>query len=287
MRNNKTMDINFYFKRLREEKLSPKFIFSRVIFRSGLFLPVKLNLDKEMNGKIYLHPSSIPHDIFVKGSNQDLIIAICRTFIKENDTVFDVGANVGVFSILFSNFCKKGKIFSFEPTKKIFRFLLENIELNKINNIFAINFAISNINGVVSFFENKYSDDLNYIDNRELKNSASVLSIRLNSFMEIFGLEKIDFLKIDTEGAELLVLNSMKDKLKKTRVIYFEFNGDNYSKFNYDKKDVIELLKLNNFNIFIPQIKENQLKLIPFKMENINDDMESDNLLAINRDYIL
>ena len=47
--------------------------------------------------------------------------------ITENDTIIDVGAHIGLFSLLVSQFCKSGKIFSFEPTRENFDLLVANL----------------------------------------------------------------------------------------------------------------------------------------------------------------
>ena len=63
--------------------------------------------------------------------------------INQSDIIIDVGAHIGLFSLLVSQFCKIGKIFSFEPIRENFDLLVSNLELNRIQNIFPFNVGVS------------------------------------------------------------------------------------------------------------------------------------------------
>lgn len=276
------MNLRYYFKKLKEERFSSKFILSKIILKMKLNLPIKINLNKSIKGKIYLHSTPISHSFFLSKSRLSPDIMLFREFIKKGDMVLDIGANVGTFSILFSQLCNEtGIVFSFEPTKKVFKYLLENINLNNINNIIPINAAISDVNGILSLVENEYSDEQNYLSKNKKNNSSRVLSLRLDFFFSNIKADSLDFLKIDTEGAELLVLKSLGKKIQNVKVIYFEFNSDNYSRFNYTKKDIIKFLKKNNFEIFLPVLISNKLRMN--SIEGTYDKIKNTNLLAINK----
>ena len=71
-----------------------------------------------------------------------------KNFVKKklnkNSNTIDIGANLGYFSILFSSIIKQGKVYSFEPEKKNFKKLLDNIKLNNFKNILPYNIGLSN-----------------------------------------------------------------------------------------------------------------------------------------------
>ena len=52
--------------------------------------------------------------------------------INDNDIIIDIGAHIGLFSLFASQYCKKGKIYCFEPIKENYDILTENIDLNKL-----------------------------------------------------------------------------------------------------------------------------------------------------------
>ncbi|HEY9062654.1 MAG TPA: FkbM family methyltransferase [Pseudobacteroides sp.] len=72
--------------------------------------------------------------------------------VKEGDTVLDIGANIGLFSLAVYDRCKGNvRIFIYEPIPEIYKMLKQNIELYNPENLIAFPFGVSNQSGVVSF----------------------------------------------------------------------------------------------------------------------------------------
>ncbi len=71
--------------------------------------------------------------------------------IKENDLIIDIGAHIGMFSILAGKFAPKGRVYSFEPSVDNFTLLKENVELNKLGNVVLINKAVAKESGTREF----------------------------------------------------------------------------------------------------------------------------------------
>lgn len=142
--------------------------------------------------------------------------------IRDTDIVIDVGAHIGLFALYSSQFCKNGKIYCFEPVKENFDLLKSNLELNGIRNVVAINAAISTDNGTVTI----------YLDEDEAGHSmygTGIKQVQVKSFslQDVFDsnkLEKCDFLKIDCEGEEYKIIDSLPtsyfDKINKICVEY-------------------------------------------------------------------
>lgn len=61
--------------------------------------------------------------------------------IHNEDTIIDVGAHIGIFSIYAAQFCKAGKIFSFEPLADNFKVLKRHVMMNKFENVFIKKFG--------------------------------------------------------------------------------------------------------------------------------------------------
>ncbi len=142
--------------------------------------------------------------------------------IRDTDIVIDVGAHIGLFALFSSQFCKNGKIYCFEPVKENFDLLKLNLELNNIRNVVAINAAISTDNGIVTI----------YLDEDESGHSmygTGIKQVQVKSFslQDVFDsnkLEKCDFLKIDCEGEEYKIIDSLPtpyfDKINKMCIEY-------------------------------------------------------------------
>ena len=73
--------------------------------------------------------------------------------INVNDTVIDIGAHIGLFSLLVSQLCKTGKILSFEPVRENFDLLVSNLKLTR--SIFSIWIFLVDF-GILAFFERDF-----------------------------------------------------------------------------------------------------------------------------------
>ncbi|MCK4918259.1 MAG: FkbM family methyltransferase [Candidatus Pacebacteria bacterium] len=141
-----------------------------------------------------------------------------NVFLEENDIVIDAGANIGVFSIFASKqIGKNGHVFAFEPIKRTNQLLIKNIETNFIKNIQAIPYALGDTNINISFFVDKdklvSSSSEIQNENAEIEN---VEQITLDSFLEKnTDINKIDFIKVDIEGAERKFLEGAKQTIQK------------------------------------------------------------------------
>ncbi|VVB54882.1 Hexuronic acid methyltransferase AglP [uncultured archaeon] len=148
--------------------------------------------------------------------------------IKENDTVIDIGANSGIFSIYAGYKASKGKVYSFEPVRENFEKLKENIILNRMTNVITIEKAVSNTNGTKNIFLNtenngghSFFNDFMWKEN-ETGKEIKITTISLQGIFDENKIEKIDFLKCDCEGAEYEIFFPFKELLKKIDRISME-----------------------------------------------------------------
>lgn len=183
--------------------------------------------------------------------------------IKKGDTILDIGANVGVFSLLGSKIVgETGKIYAFEPSKNTFEALSENIALNGFKNIYPQQLALSNTEGVI-YLGTVENDALNFIDKNNTKGEA-VDMVTLDKWLKINNLPKIDFIKIDIEGAELLCFKGAVEMLKKTPpTIIMECNEKWCKRFDYSVFDLLQFL--HSFGYTFEQYEEAQWICYPPK----------------------
>ncbi len=145
--------------------------------------------------------------------------------IKKNDIIVDVGAQIGVFSLYASK--KAKKVIAIEPEPENYKLLLENIRLNNKKNIFPINsvvsksekeqrFQIINDTGGCSLYQIRTQKRCSK------KKRIFVTSVTLDYLFDSFKLSKIDFLKLDCEGAEYEILESSISVLPKIKVLVIE-----------------------------------------------------------------
>jgi FkbM family methyltransferase len=148
---------------------------------------------------------------------------IWRDLSTKSNTIADVGANVGVFSVLAKANNPNAQVIAFEPQPNIFEILKKNNAINNFD-IHCENNAISNTSGSVPFFNhgpNTFSDNnttsgsLNKTWRPIDQNSINVEAITLESYIKTNNIESIDLLKIDVETLEYDVLLGYGDFLLK------------------------------------------------------------------------
>jgi len=172
-----------------------------------------------------------------------------RSYLRSNDVVIDVGANIGFFTLISSILGGKyGKVYAIEAHPKTYKYLQGNIALNGIENVRTFNVALGNRNGVVRFSDGK-SDDTNLVVTSD---SGITVPIRRLDEIEIEN-GSISLLKIDVEGYEKFVIEGGEHVLQKVQCIYFESIERNFLKFGYKLDDLLSILINHGFRILEAQ----------------------------------
>ena len=205
------------------------------------------------------------HLIRFKKSFEYQTLELFVSFLKEGDVVIDVGANVGLFSLLGSKYIgNTGKIYSFEPTLDTYEIFNENIKLNTIENIFPLRIPLADKSIPIIMVNpdkkgGEYLDALNRIQRVEKDEQVESIMYTetFDDFVRKSEIHRIDIVKIDIEGAELLFFKGAKDSLSKFRPkIIFEANENHCQAFDYKVIDV--LLYVKELGYDLKQINEEQ-----------------------------
>lgn len=161
-------------------------------------------------------------------------------YINEGDVVLDIGANVGNHAIYLSKNTKASKIIVIEPVEQIYKILLANVALNYAHNIDLnyIGYALGHTDTVGFPFMTYGLDNLGAtqlspspIDDETIQTFSSVQIVKGDSF---FSDEKIDFIKIDVETMEMLVLEGMEETIAANQPrIYIEVSKQNDTQFKF------------------------------------------------------
>ncbi len=142
---------------------------------------------------------------------------------KKNLTIVDIGANIGLTTFFFKDF---GKVYSLEPSKLHFDTLVEMLQYNKIKNVVASKIAISNKAGKEKFYLNPNNTSHSLTIANDANNFEMVDVLTLEEYMKEQKLDKIDILKLDTEGEESKIITSdgFKNVADKIKVIVGEYH---------------------------------------------------------------
>lgn len=129
--------------------------------------------------------------------------------IDSKDIVIDIGAHIGLFALFASQFCKDGMIYCFEPVKENYELLISNLRLNNIKNVKPHNIAISNKTGTVTIFLN--TDESGHSMYVSSEKFVTVQSNSLKNVIDSNEIKKCHFAKIDCEGEEYEIINSLPE----------------------------------------------------------------------------
>lgn len=155
--------------------------------------------------------------------------------IGKNDLVVDIGANIGVFTIYAASKTANA-VYAFEPSRSCFEVLKQNVQANRLENVKFFNYAVADKSGVQAFIDSEDSTarKLECIKPDSDGNRTEVRVTTLQEIMDTNNIEQIDFLKMDCEGSEGLILGSVPvDYLKKVKKLAMEFH-DGISKIKHD-----------------------------------------------------
>lgn len=132
---------------------------------------------------------------------------IFSKLIKDGQTVFDLGANIGIHTMLFSKLVGNiGRVVAFEPLNDNYIELEKNIQINQLKNVILEKFALTDKKGVAVFHLGKHNTQgsLHTLGN-EKDESIVVNTETLGNYIENSNMIP-DFIKIDVEGAESKVI---------------------------------------------------------------------------------
>ena len=139
--------------------------------------------------------------------------------LKEGDVVFDCGAFHGIYALLISSKVgKSGRIFCFEPDEKNAEILAQNIKRNGIRNVVLVKKGIWKSEGKVSFLPGHGEVSSIVLDGHGKSGALTVDAVSIPGFVRQRNISRLDFVKMDIEGAELEAIEGCLDLLKTHRV---------------------------------------------------------------------
>ena len=167
-------------------------------------------------------------------------LALALSLLPEDGIVFDIGANVGLYSLLLAN--KAKRVFAFEPFPRNIEYLSRIIALNNLQNVTIVPCAISDRTDLFSF----ESGDNCALGHLSEAGDQPVVAVSCDVFIEKFK-SIPDLIKIDVEGAEVSVLQGARIILtEKKPTILLSIHSDTL------RQDCLSLLKEIGYSNILP-----------------------------------
>ena len=217
----------------------------------------------------------------VVGDYESLETRILKFFARKSETIVDIGANVGYYSVELGRILSSSaKIHAFEPVPESFEQLERNVRLNSLSNVVSCNqVAISNSDGSLALYKPRISgssaSSARNLHPKEKVHRILVAMTTLDNYIDSQALDSFDLLKIDVEGAELMVIEGALRAIKTYKpVIFAELLRKWSAHFGYHPNDVLQMLIPLGYQCFA--VAEN----LP-KIDNIDDKTKETNFLFV------
>lgn len=179
--------------------------------------------------------------------------AMIENLVSDGDTFFDIGANIGWYSINIATSRRTAKVYCFEPIPRTYRHLQNNLDLNSVPNVVPHNFGFSNQAGEFTFYYYPEGSGNASSANVTGRNDVEAVQCKvrtLDDYVSETGV-RVDFIKCDVEGAELLVYQGGSKAIARDKPIVFSEVLRKWSaKFNYNPNEIFALFRQHSYRAF-------------------------------------
>ena len=261
---------------IKENNLSP------ILFNS------RNALVESKSGLYFVYPNNRKNwvilDILRTGNYEPLETKLFLNNVHDRDIVFDIGANIGWYSLSVAKEKKDVSVFSFEPDVEVFQLLKKNVNFNKFNGKIRLNNLAVGEKEEILLFESEEFDTLSHVTNKKTKNTTEVKCISLDYFVRKEKLSSVDAIKCDIEGAEYFALKGAKDTIKKFKpIVLIEIVESWCNRYNYKPIVIFDFMK--DFGYSYYKIKHDGK--IEIESGNIFSDVEeASNFLFVHKSKV-
>jgi FkbM family methyltransferase len=220
-----------------------------------------------------------PMEILNFGNYEKPEFDLVSKLIESDFKIFDIGANIGWYTLNFAKIFDNVEVFSFEPIPNTYRQLKWNVEINNVINVKIFNFGFSNKCGMLQFYYNPEESGNASAANLSGRDDSQKMILQVNR-LDDFIVERggiVDFIKCDVEGAELFVFQGgLKTIMENKPIIFTEMLRKWSAKFNYHPNEIINLLAGAGYRCFVAR----GMKLV--EVSEIDEDTAETNFFFLH-----
>ncbi|MDF5711737.1 MAG: FkbM family methyltransferase [Nostoc sp. S4] len=201
-------------------------------------------------------------------------------YLRDGDSFIDIGANIGIYTLLAASKLSSGSIYSFEVLPKNYARLLENLRLNQLKQVKTYAIAVSDRVGTTAL-NIAEGDSMPFITATATNNTITVPTDTLDNLLDNQSLPSLTLAKMDIEGAELLAFKGGTLLLKQQcpHVWILEINNT-VENLGHSQQDVVDFLENYGYGLYHYDADTNQIISINLKTKT------GLNILAIADNYL-
>jgi len=173
--------------------------------------------------------------LVTRGTYDSLMTDVLRYHVREKTCCIDIGANIGYFTLILSKKVKNtGVVLAYEPERRNYNLLTRNLELNQVTNVFPTLGALAAQKDLKTLYTSKSYFGSHSLREGVSKGKKNVELVNVDTLDNQVGSKKIDFVKVDVQGAEYEVLQGMQVTIKNNPdiVMVWEYLPEGLRRFN-------------------------------------------------------
>lgn len=212
--------------------------------------------------------------------------AMIFELVEDGALVFDIGGNIGYYSIALAK-GRNATIHAFEPIESTYKQFIANAYYNGVQDRVRINnFGLFDKSGELTFYVYKqdFGNASAAIMHEEKDNEKIVCKVeRLDEYVKAQGVERIDFIKLDVEGAEIFALRGGLKSIEKHKPILFvEMLRKWAAKYDYHPNEIIEMLEGLGYECYYACERDSALRLT--RLETMTDQTQETNFFFLHKE---
>lgn len=253
--------LQLYRRLYVDDNIIPSYNVIKFFYKSMRFL----RLGNPALLKVYAKEYDYKYYCRVEEFNPDREEDIVKLFRpKEGNIVVDVGAHIGKYTIIASKMVgSKGKVIAIEAHPVNYDILKKNIVINRLNNVVALNYAVHSKETMVKLYEPGQEEGFtiyNTIMSERTSRNQKYIEVKANtldSLLLLNGINQVNWIKIDVEGAEYEVLKGSTNILSSSKDISLLIEIHNLGATNKNFNDaIIHLLESKNYKLLFEKTYE-------------------------------
>lgn len=200
--------------------------------------------------------------LFFLNKYEDFELTYVRDILTKGDHCIDIGANFGLYTLWCASIVgKEGRVISFEPFKKNFEALEQNIKLNNFENVTAVESAVSDVTSQLDLFYDERDKNLGMVSSHtSTKGVATVVeAVSVDDYVETNKISSIKFIKIDIEGGEYLALKGMVKTIDRFKpILQVEIDDSILVNTPFRSSDIFGFFEEMDYEVFTPVLEKSK-----------------------------